>query len=142
MITIDDLTTAVLGALGADLGVAMRLDVYDGEVKAVNDPDGRARPYAVLYPSAGNLSSQSLCGAQEFLDWPFQITAAGGDPVRARRAIERVRVRLSGATVAVGDVRVRVVEEPSYQPGPIREDRDFSPSRWFTPLQFRAQVLA
>lgn len=141
MTTVDDLATAVLAALRTDLGVPLRLDVFDGDVKALMDPDGSARPYAAFYPSAGNLGSQSLCGTQEFLDWPFQVTAVGGDPTRARRAIHRVRTRLSGARLVVGDLQVRVVEEPNYQPGPIREDRDVSPSRWYTPLQFRSQLM-
>jgi hypothetical protein len=139
--TVDDLATAVLAALRTDLGVTMRLDVFDGDVKALTDSDGRARPYAALYPSAGNLQSQSLCGTQEFLDWPFQVTAVGGDPARARRAIHRVRVRLSGVELSAAGTRFRVVEEPNYQPGPIREDRDVSPSRWFSPLQFRSQLM-
>ena len=141
MTTVDQLTDAVLAALRTDLGPTMRLDVFDGEVKAVMDSDGRARPYAALYASAGNLRSQSLAGVQELLDWPFQVTAAGGDPARARRAIQRVRSRLSGATVTAAGRRVRIVEEQNYQPGPIREDRDVSPSRWYTPLQFRASVM-
>lgn len=141
MTTVDDVTTAVLAALRTDLGAPMRLDVFDGDVKAVMDGDGRARPYAAMYASAGNLSSQSLCGTSDFLDWPFQVTAAGGDPVRARRAIHRVRARLTGVELTAGGVKFRVVEEPNYQPGPIREDRDVSPSRWFSPLQFRSQLM-
>lgn len=141
MISVDDLTAAVLTALKTDLGAEMRLDVFDGEVTAVMDGDKRARPYAVLYPSAGNLRSQSLSGVQEFLDWPFQVTAAGGDPTRARRAIHRVRTRLSGAELTASGQKIRVVEEPNYQPGPVREDRDVTPSRWFSPLMFRASVM-
>lgn len=138
----DDLAQAVLAALRTDLGVSMRLDVFDGEVKAVMDADGRARPYATLYAGAGNLQAVTLDDAATVLDWPFQVTATGGDPTRARRAIHRVRTRLSGVEVPVtaGGPHLRIVEDPDYQPGPIREDRDTSPSRWFSPLQFRAAI--
>ena len=49
-----------------------------------------------------------------------------------------MRTRLTGAELTVGDQTIRVVEDPDAQPGPIREDRDVTPSRWYTALQFRA----
>lgn len=139
-IDVDALANAVLTQLRTDLGASMRLDVFDGEVKAVADGDGRARPYAALYASAGNLHALALSDTQNALDWPFQVTAAGGDPTRARRAIHRVRARLSGAELDVAGRTVRVIEEPTYQPGPVREDKDVAPSRWYTPLLFRAHL--
>jgi hypothetical protein len=127
--------TAIVAQLATTFGSA---HVFLGEVRAVMDADGRAHPYAALYPTAGNLSSLDLAGNHDVFDWPFQVTVAGGDPARALRAISRCRSALTGHTLVVdGDVVGRIVEEPDYQPGPLREDTDARPSRWYSPLLFR-----
>ena len=134
-VDLEVLVAAVITRLGATLGAA---HVFDGEVNAVMDSDGRAHPYAVVHVSPGNLHSLDLAGIHDVLDWRFQVTAAGGDPSRARRAIVRVRDALTGHDLVVASGVVgRVVEDPDYQPGPLREDRDVAPSRWYAPLQFR-----
>lgn len=140
----EDLVDAVLAALRVDLGAEMRLDVFDSEPDPVSDGDGHARPYAVVYAGSGTLGSVTLCDSQDVLTWPFQVTAAGGDAQRARRAAARVRARLSGKELLVGpgQVRMRLVEDPDYDPGPARKDRDGTPPRWFIPMQYRPQVTS
>lgn len=133
---VDELAEAVI----AQLQTAEHLDVFDGVVTAVPDGDGKARPYAAAYFGPGRLYALALCDTQDVLDWSFQVTAAGGDPTRARRAAQRVRDSLSGARLRVSGAEVFITEDPDYQPGPAREDRDQKPSRWFTPMQFRASV--
>lgn len=142
----EDLTDAVLAALRVSLGTTMRLDVFDSEPDPVPDDDGLARPYATLYTGSGTLGSVALCDSQDVLTWPFQVTAAGGDPQRARRAAARVRARLSGKELVVnpgpGRVRLYLVEDPDFDPGPARKDRDGTPPRWFIPMQYRPQVTS
>lgn len=142
----EDLTDTVLAALRVDLGANMRLDVFDSEPAPVADGDDLARPYAVLYAGSGTLGSVTLCDSQDVLTWPFQVTAAGGDPQRARRAAARVRARLSGKELVVnpgpGQLRLRLVEDPDFDPGPARKDREGTPPRWFIPMQYRPQVTA
>ena len=142
----EDLTDAVLAALRVDLGVGMGLEVFDSEPDPSADDDDQAVPFAVVYAGSGTLGSVTLCDSQDVLTWPFQVTAAGGDAQRARRAATRVRARLSGKELTVGSapnqVRMRLVEEPDFDPGPARKDRDGTPPRWFIPMQFRPQVTS
>lgn len=138
MIDIDLLSTAVLARLGAANTSSSRLDVFDGEVKAVMDSDQRAHPYAAFYPSAGNLAGSTLCETSDELLWSFQVTAAGGDPERARRAIARTRGQLTGHLLMVdGQAAGLIRETPGYDPGPARKDETVAPARWFTPLLFQ-----
>lgn len=141
VIDVAALATAVVDQLRAGNTDSSRLDVFDGEPTAAMDKDGRAHPYAAVYAGAGNLSGDALAGAQTELDWPFQVTCAGGDPDRARRAITRVRARLVGHELTVDGLTVgRIVEDPSVQPGPLRIDREVAPPRWYTPMMFRLQA--
>jgi hypothetical protein len=149
---IEILSAKVLERLAADNSPVARLNVYDGvpgdkdwagNTVAVDDTDGRAHPGASFYASAGNAAATSL-GARhhDSLVWTFQVTAFGGDPVRGRRAITRVRARLSGAKLVVpGVVTAGVAEVEGYDPGPLREDRDVAPSRWYLPLLFQLYAI-
>ena len=142
----EELMDAVLAALRVDLGAAQRLEVFFADPNPSPDDDGCAVPYATLYAGSGTLGSVTLCDSQDVLTWPFQVTAAGGDAVRALRAAARVRARLSGQELMAGtapnQVRVRLVEDPDCDPGPARKDRDGTPPRWFNPMQYRPQVTA
>lgn len=127
-------TAAVIARLGSVEG----LDVFDGEPTARNDSDGRAHPYAAVYPSPGwaDPAEGPLAGDPDLLDWTFQVTAAGGDQARCRRAAVRVLGVLVGWQLdpASGPVRL------GYDPGPIQVDRDVAPSRCFLPLMFVAPL--
>lgn len=138
------LADAVLAQLRLELDPSKPLDVFDSEPTPIANSDGLARPFAVLYAGPGTLGSVTLCDSQDVLTWRFQVTAGGGDPQRARRAAARVRARLSGVELMVGSdldrVRLRLVEDPDYDPGPVRKDPDGKPPRWFIPMQYRPQV--
>lgn len=144
--TPEELMDAVLAALRVDLGAEQRLEAFFADPDPSVDEDGAAVPYATLYAGSGTLGSVTLCDSQDVLTWPFQVTAAGGDAVRALRAAARVRARLSGKELMVGtapnQVRLRLVEDPDFDPGPARKDRDGTPPRWFIPMQYRPQVTA
>lgn len=140
-VALDVLIEAVKAMLEQGNTTSNRLDVFDGAPKAVMDPDGRAHPYATVHTQPGNLHAETVCDTPDFLDLPLPITCAGGDPERARRAVTRVRDRLTGKPLMVAGVQVGVLVEDEFaQPAPIREDRDVSPSRWFTVLQYRLQT--
>lgn len=138
MIDIDKLSAAVVTRLGAGNGAGDRLDVFDGEVKAVMDSDSRAHPYAAFYTAPGNLTGSTLCETPDELLWSFQVTAAGGDPARGRRAIARVRRQLTGHLLLVeGEPAGLIRETPGYDAGPMRKDESVTPARWFSPLLFQ-----
>lgn len=138
MIDLDKLSAAVLARLAAGNTPGNRLDVFDGEVVAVMDSDKRAHPYAAFYAAPGNLTGSTLCETPDELLWSFQVTAAGGDPARARSAIARVRRQLTGHLLLVdGNVAGMVRETPGFDAGPVRKDETVAPARWFSPLLFQ-----
>lgn len=143
MIDVEKLSTAVVARLSAGNSAGDRLDVFDGEVKAVMDSDAKAHPYAAFYASPGNLSGSTLCETPNELLWSFQVTAAAGDPARARRAIARVRRQITGHLLLVdGDPVGLIRETPGYDPGPLRKDDTVAPARWFSPLLFQVWTTA
>lgn len=128
--TIEQAAAAVIALLEA----VPHLDVFDGDVDAQMDGDGRAHPYAVLWASPGrdDPAEERESGPAEALVWTFQITAAGGDVARCRRATARVLRALLGKRLMPEGGFMRL----DFDPGPEREDRDVAPSRWFVPLVF------
>lgn len=128
--TIEQATAAVVALLEA----APNLDVFDGAVKARMDSDGKAHPYAALWASPGrdNPDEQRECGTARALVWTFQVTAAGGDVDRCRRAVDRTLAALLNVRLFPNGGRIRL----DFDPGPEREDRDESPPRWYVPLSF------
>lgn len=132
--SIEDAAAAVI----ALLETAPHLDVFDGEVAARMDSDGRAHPYAVLWVSPGrdNPDEERETGTGRAQAWTFQVTAAGGDVARCRRATQRVLDVLLGVRLFPDGGIIRL----DFDPGPEREDRDVKPSRWFVPLTFNVSL--
>lgn len=128
--TIEQATAAVLTLLQATTG----LDVFDGEVKARMDSDGKAHPYAVLWASPGrdDPAETRETGTGRALVWTFQVTAAGGDVARCRRATQRTLDALLGKRLFPAGGRIAL----DFDPGPERQDRSVTPARWFVPLPF------
>ena len=116
------------------LQAAPHLDAFDGDVDARMDSDGRAHPYAVLWagPGRDNPDEERESGNGEALVWTFQVTAAGGDVARCRRAVDRTLGALLRKQPFPGGGFIRLENDL----GTEREDRDVSPSRWFVPLLF------
>lgn len=132
----------------AQLVAQPNLQVFDGRpddaVKAVGyaagqtqvavDPDGRAHMYAAVYvsvPSPG-VDDERVCGAPGTPTSVFQVTAAGGDPYRARLAARKVMAALIAERIPGGGL-IRL----DLTPGPVRIDTEPSPSRAYYPLIFR-----
>lgn len=101
------------------------------------DPDGRAHMYAALYvgPGAANLEDERGNGRGGTHVVTFQVTAAGGDPARANRAVDKVTAALVGLRATGGGI-IRADADP----GPPRLDRDPTPGRYFVPLLFRVSI--
>lgn len=121
----------------ARLDVITGLAVYDSEVPETPelDADGRVTPYAVLYPTAGRHDRSNLAATSNAVQWPFQVTVAGGDAQRCLWAAAAVAgalidVRLDIAGWTCGPI----TQDPG--PGILRDDQP-RPPRHYTPLQFR-----
>jgi hypothetical protein len=140
--TLEQRTQAVLAMLRAGNVVGSRVDVFDGEPDAVMDGDRRAHPYAALYTSPGwhDPTQESLDAATPgHLVWTFQVTAAGGDATRARRAVDRVLDRLLHRRLVVAGIEQGVIRVAT-DPGAIQIDRDVQPSRSYVPLLFTVEL--
>ena len=129
---------AVHARLGVTLGTR---NAFIGEPIATHDSDGRAHPYAALYPSPGWQHGIHLAREIDQALLAFQVTAAGGDVDRALRAIDRVRAALTGWAPDVPGLCCGPLGEPdSYDPGPLTHDADETPSRWSSPLLFTGLI--
>lgn len=129
-------TQAVLTLLRSQPG----LDVFDGEPDARMDSDGRAHPYAALYVSPGQRdpSEATVSAGSDLLTWTFQVTAAGGDVERARRAVTRVLAALEGKRIEGNGGAIGLAGDP----GPIRTDQTMSPYRSYSPMLFTVGLPA
>lgn len=109
--------------------------LFRGKVGAVPmGDDGTVDAYATAYYGAGAPRTTRLGGRPRNLDWGFQVTCAGGDDVKALWCVDEVRAALTGKRVTNG-TRTGLLYEIG-DPGPIREDRSISPSRYYLPLDF------
>jgi hypothetical protein len=144
-------TTALHAQALAALAAQTNLQVFDGAPDdgrpslgygapardVVMDGDGRAHMYAALYvgPGARNLEDERAAGIGGTRVVSFQVTAAGGDPNRANRAVDKVLAALEGKRVPGGGL-IRADADP----GPPRLDREPNPGRYFVPLLFRVSI--
>ena len=104
------------------------------------DADGRAHPYAAVYPSGGRVVALALCGQHVDGAWSAQVTCAGGDRARCMRAVARVRGALTDWAPTVTGLSVAPLAELDDYSPESRVDRDVSPSRTWVALQFTADV--
>ena len=131
---------AVVAQVGQPTPVGT-VDAFLGEPTVRLDKDGRARPYAAVYPGPGWLHGASLNRDSDTVTVTFQVTAAGGDIARYGRAVDRVRAALTGWAPTVPGLACGPLTEPeSYDPGPARIDKDVMPSRTWAPLLFTGQI--
>lgn len=104
-----------------------------------SESDARVRPYFVLFPGAGTPGPEVDLGDSLLdLDLPFQITAAGGDLNDVLALADRIHDRLyRWAPVVDGHQCGPLRVPPGYSPGVVLTDRDFTPHRLYTPLQYQ-----
>jgi hypothetical protein len=115
------------------------VNVFHGlDAAALNppsDPDGRVHPYAVLFAGGGQRIHERLAGGPDRISWRFQVTCAGGDTTRALACVDAVTAALDGRRLVAGGWSSTPLQQ-DLDPGPLREDRDGAPSRWYLPLQY------
>lgn len=101
-------------------------------------PDGRVKPYFVLFPSGpGTSPDPSAGGCDTGAVVRFSITAAGADTDDVLALIDRIEARVLGWTpVVTGYACGRVRHPLGYVPTPILPDRDVKPVRMFTAVPF------
>lgn len=111
------------------------VEVFRGRVDGPGmGEDGTVVAYAVAYYGAGQPRATRLGGRARNLAWSFQVTCAGGDDVKALWCVDEVRAALTGARIT-NDTRSGILRELG-DAGPVRPDRDFTPWRYYLPLDF------
>jgi hypothetical protein len=131
-----------------------RLDTVPGATKWLGEPhlplpllpnsEGRVKPYAILWPSAGTPGPEDDLGDTVVdLDWLIQITCAGGLIADVQALVTRVDEAFYRWTPALEGLTCGPFKPPSgYDPGPVRMDVTITPNRPFLPLQYRTTITA
>lgn len=125
--------------LSEPINVPLKLD-GDGDPNT----DGLVVPYFVIHPFVGTRDLEvNLADTSEDMSWPFQVTVASSDPEDVLPLVDRVMAAYYRWTPAVaGLVCGPCKPPPGYEPGPPRPDRDYTPHRFFVPLQFVTTITA
>lgn len=134
--------TGYVGQISALTGLPGVTTPADPPRKSADDQ--RVRPYFVLFPGVGTpADDEDLANTFVDLDWPLQITAAGGDPYDVLALVDRIRATLwrwSPGPIGTGPdlFLAGPLQVPEgYDPGPLLLDRAVSPHRLYTPLRFQ-----
>lgn len=119
--------------LSEPVGVPLKLNAG-----GLPNTDGLVVPYLVIHPFVGTRDVElNLSDTSEDLSWSFQVTVASSDPEDVLPLVDRVMAAFYRWTPTVsGLVCGPVKPPPGYEPGPPRPDRDYTPHRFFVPLQF------
>lgn len=117
------------------------MNVYDSTVpdSPPANSAGLVFPYVVLWPVPGNTTEAARnieADAAGGLTWDARVTVASGDPTWTLHALHLVRGRLEGWRILPGN-QLGEVDTGGMT---VQEDTDITPSRWFTPLQFRTYI--
>lgn len=130
----------IANALRAPSNLDVLVDGVDitGEPAYRLDGDGRVHMSAVLWMGVGVPveTDDSVDGARDLGSLAWQVTAVGGDADRAARAALKVRVALTGKRLVPG--AGQAFEQ--FDTAIIREDREASPSRFYVPLPYAADL--
>lgn len=131
-----DAASALLAWLASE---APAVNVFNGLDAAAldppTDPGGRVHVYAVLYAGPGQRIQDRLSAGADRVAWRVQLTCVGGTPDTALACVDAVTGALDGHRLSgSGWMSSPLVQD--LDAGPIREDRDASPSRWYAPLQY------
>lgn len=109
-----------------------------GDVPLAAGGDGRVVPYWVLHVSPGGPTDQvdlGDCGID--IDWPFQITVAGGEVADVQALMSDIDAVIFRWIPAVTDLVCGPCKPPLGFVGiPIQMDRSVTPHRPFTRLEY------
>jgi hypothetical protein len=114
---------------------------YQGEaidVPLAEGGDGRVVPYWVLHVSPGGpTAEQDVADTVVDLEWPFQITCAGGTEADVQALLSDVDAAIFRWRPTVGDLVCGPCKPPFGFTGvSIQRDRSVTPHRPFVPLQY------
>lgn len=133
------LTDAAVGLLTANPNLTVYESVVDTPPPA--DEDGVVYGYVVFHPGIGNDTTSNLAVEPGQLLWSFQATCVGGTAEYCGWAVDAVRARVAGQTLAVAGAKVGLIQPPvGYNPPMRPSPADVKPPRVSVPLQY--QVLA
>jgi hypothetical protein len=114
---------------------------YQGEavdVPLADGGDGRVVPYWVLHVAPGGPTDQQDLGDTVIdLDWPFQITCAGGTEADVQALMSDVDAAIFRWRPVIAGLVCGPCKPPFGFTGiPIQLDRSVTPHRPFVPLQY------
>lgn len=139
--------TPITDAIETHLRAIPNLTIYRGEVPddpapIPGDPDGRVKPYAVLYPMFGADEVEASLGRTNPDAEPgCQITCVGGYAKDAEFCADRVHAYMFHWSPTVSGLVVGWFEPPrGYDAGPARPDTSVKPVRFYVPLEYRARA--
>lgn len=124
---------------------APRVTIYDRGVPDAGipvDPDGRVHVYAALYPQATRATTSNFATDVDGHGWGFQVTCVGGDVTRALACVDAVTAALDGRPLPLPGGAPTTFLQQIGDSGPVREDRDANPSRWWLALTYAVYVPA
>lgn len=131
----------IANALRAQANLDVLVDGVDvtGEPSYRLDGDGRVHMSVVLWMGVGvpSETDESVDGARDLGSLTWQVTAVGGDADRAARAAFKTRAALTGKHLVAGGGRA--LEQ--FDTANIRQDTAASPSRFFVPMPYAAELL-
>lgn len=123
-------------ALSDDVLARLRADDAWWDTADAQVPDTPQRPYAVVWPSGGSLSSDRLGYRPTLLGYGFQIVCAGWDRPQVLDLVGAIRGRLIGwQPYPESKSSGRVVEVPPA--GPLIVDTVAGETRMSLTLTFR-----
>lgn len=120
------------------------VDVWENHVGDVHlDGDGTAHAYLFLQTGPGGHAYTRLAPRASMTRWRPILTFAGGTPAKTEWGMGQVVPLLDGRPLTtVEGARLSAPlhqgssPRESYDPGPLRLDRDPSPPRWYVPIQY------
>jgi hypothetical protein len=105
-----------------------------------SDLDERVQPYFILFPGLGSpVDDQVDLGDSNVdLDWPFGITAAGGDAEDVVALVDRIHDALHRWAPTVAGIQCGPIRVPAgYRVDRLLADRNTTPERLFLPLLYQ-----
>lgn len=131
--------TGYVGQVGAMNGLPGNDDTTPADPPTKGAGDLRVQPYFILFSAVGVPGSElDLGDSLVDLDWPIQITAAGGDIDDVLALVDRIHNLFWRWTPAAADgVICGPLRVPDgWNPG-VLTDRQFTPHRFYVPLRYQ-----
>lgn len=121
-----------------------RVEVNTEPPKIPNDPEGRVARYITIQPLLRGLGPNPDLGDTAVdLTYGFQATCVAGYAADCEYLVDQVDALLYRWIPAVAGLVFGAFRPPAgYQPGPVRQDNDVRPPRFWVPLQYQIVATA